>query len=83
MTFEKWDPEIVKEEEGADGDNHDQTNLSAQEGSKFVLCLCLSDLTNIYYLCSSIHINWISGGSQYHQACERTLDLKKVFIPSH
>ena len=41
MTFEKWDPEIVKEEEGADGDNHDQTNLSAQEGSKLVFCLFL------------------------------------------
>ena len=39
MTFEKWDLEIVKEEEGADGDNHDQTSLSGQEMSKFV-CVC-------------------------------------------
>ena len=83
MTFEKWDPEIVKEEEGADGDSHDQTGLSGQELSKFALCFVpLVHNINIYYLCSSIHINCIPGGSQYHQACERTLDLKKVFIPS-
>ena len=37
MTFEKWDPEIVKEEEGADGDNHDQTSLAAQELSKLLI----------------------------------------------
>ena len=39
MTHEKckWDPDIVKEEEGLDGDNLDQTNLSALEMSKFVL----------------------------------------------
>ena len=39
VTFEEWDPDIVKEEEGVDGDNHDQMNLSAQEMSKFVLSL--------------------------------------------
>ena len=39
MTYEKWDPEIVKEEEGADGDSHDQTNLAGQIGSKFAFCL--------------------------------------------
>ena len=33
VNFEKWNPDIVKEEEGADGDNHDQTNLAAQEFS--------------------------------------------------
>ena len=27
----------MKEEEGVDGDNHDRTNLSAQELSKFAL----------------------------------------------
>ena len=37
VTFEEWDPDIVKEEEGVDGDNHDRTNLSAQELSKFAL----------------------------------------------
>ena len=35
MAFKEWDADIVKEEEGADGDNHDQVNLSAQELSKF------------------------------------------------
>ena len=39
VTFEKWSPEKMAEEEGVDGDNHDQANLSAQEMSKFVLCL--------------------------------------------
>ena len=73
----------MKEEEGADGDSHDQTGLSGQELSKFALCFVpLVHNINIYYLCSSIHINCIPGDSQYHQACERTLDLKKVFIPS-
>ena len=37
VIFDEWDPDIVKEEEGADGDNHDQMNLSAQEISKFAL----------------------------------------------
>ena len=39
VAFKEWDADIVKEEEGVDGDNHDQVNLSAQELSKFVLCL--------------------------------------------
>ena len=42
MTFEEWDPDILKEEEGVDGgDNHDMTNLAAQEMSKFVCRLCI------------------------------------------
>ena len=28
----------MKEEEGVDGDNHDQVNLAAQEMSKFTIC---------------------------------------------
>ena len=42
VKFEEWDPDIVKEEEGADGDNHDQVNLAAQELSKFALIFVLS-----------------------------------------
>ena len=41
VIFEKWDPDIVKEEEGVDGDNHDQTNLAAQEMSKFAFSFLL------------------------------------------
>ena len=62
MKFEEWDPDILKEEEGVDGDNHDQTNLSAQEMSKFVFRLCIT--LNIQ--CYSIHFIWMPGGSQYH-----------------
>ena len=53
VTFEEWDPDIVKEEEGVDGDNHEQTNLSAQELSKFAL-LPLPLLENI--LCITAYI---------------------------
>ena len=50
MIFEKWDPDIVKEEEGVDGDNHDQTNLAAQELSKFVLkVLCPTTATVLFF----------------------------------
>ena len=80
MRFEKWDPDIVKEEEGSDGDNHDQANLSAQEMSKFVYQLCYLEK---YTSCFSIHFIWMPGSSQHHQACKRTLDLKKVFIPDN
>ena len=74
----------MKEEEGADGDSHDQTGLSGQELSKFALCFVpLVHNINIYYLCSSIHINCIPGGSQYHQTCKRSSDLKEVFISKH
>ena len=37
VKFKEWDPDIVKEEEGVDGDNHDQVNLAAQEMSKFII----------------------------------------------
>ena len=78
MTFEKWDPEILKEEEGVDGNNHDQTNLAGQELSKFASQLCHLE---ICVSCCSIHFIWIPGSSQHHQAWKRTLVLKKVFIP--
>ena len=54
MTFEEWDPDIVKEEEGVDGDNHEQTNLSAQELSKFALLFITTSLENI--LCFTAYI---------------------------
>ena len=43
----------MKEEEGVDGDNHDQTNLSAQEMSKLVSCLEFK-IKIIYYVTAYI-----------------------------
>ena len=79
MTFEEWDPDILKEEEGVDGDNHDLTNLASQEMSKFVCRLCIP--SNVQ--CYSIHFIWMLGSSQYHQTCKRSSDLKEVFISKH
>ena len=43
----------MNEEEGVDGENHDQTNLSAQEMSKLVLCLQFK-IKIIYYVTAYI-----------------------------
>ena len=80
MTFEEWDPDIVKEEEGVDGDNHDQTNLAAQELSKFVLKVLCPTTVNVLFCFNNIFYNITATGIWY--GCKVFIDKYMIYCYS-